>query len=135
MALMRAFCRLCMQEGCRYNALLVAVKVAKSPEMCELILNTVGDPKFMKLYYGEAEESRCYVDRASILQDLYLNTPDKALNETPLHFATKFGLKDCVKTLLSYPQCMKNPLNKYQQTPGDVGGVFFLTDTRVLLVI
>ena len=109
-----------LQEGSRYNALHVAVKVAKCPDMCELILNTVGNPQFVKLLYGETDGTTTYVDRASILQDLYLNTPDKGLNETPLHFATKFGLKDCVRMLLSYPQCLKTPLNKYQQTPGDV---------------
>ncbi|OXU31966.1 hypothetical protein TSAR_013078 [Trichomalopsis sarcophagae] len=109
-----------LHEGCRYNALHIAVKSTQSPQMCELILNTVGDPAFVKLFYGDADEMRTYVDRASILQDLYLNTPDKGLNETPLHFATKFGLKDCVRTLLSYQQCLKTPLNKYHQTPGDI---------------
>lgn len=87
--------------------------------MCELILNTVGNADFLKLVYGDADE-KTYVNRASILQDLYLNTPDKGLNETPLHFATKFGLKDCVRTLLSYPQCLRYPLNKYHQTPSEV---------------
>ncbi|XP_014208802.1 ankyrin repeat and LEM domain-containing protein 2 [Copidosoma floridanum] len=110
-----------LQEGCRYNALHIAVKsVNYAREMCELILNTVGNPEFVKLYYGDANIDKSYVDRASILQDLYLNTPDKGLNETPLHFATKYGHKDCVKALLSYPQCLKNPLNKHKQTPSDV---------------
>lgn len=95
---------------------------SQSVQMCELILNTVGDPKFVELIYGE-ENNKSYVDRAYILRDLYLNTPDKGLNETPLHFATKFGLKDVVKTLISYPQCNKCPLNKYQQTPADVNKI------------
>lgn len=102
--------------------------------MCELILNTVGDPDFVKLFYGDTDEMRTYVDRASILQDLYLNTPDKGLNETPLHFATKFGLKDCVRTLLSYQQCMKNPLNKYHQTPGDVSCLLWILEFAYLLI-
>ncbi|XP_058788716.1 ankyrin repeat and LEM domain-containing protein 2 homolog [Phymastichus coffea] len=108
-----------LHEGCRYNALHVAVKVTQNPAMCEFILNTVGNPEFLSLYYGDADK-KTYVNRASILQDLYLNTPDKGLNETPLHFATKFGLKECVRTLLSYPQCLRSPLNKYQQTPADI---------------
>jgi hypothetical protein len=91
--------------------------------MCELILNTVGDPEFVKLFYGDIDETRTYVDRASILQDLYLNTPDKGLNETPLHFAAKYGLKDCVRSLLTYSQCLRTPLNKHDQTPADVNNI------------
>lgn len=87
--------------------------------MCRLILDTVGNPKFVELFYGDSDK-KSFINRASILQDLYLNTPDKGLNETPLHFATKFALKECVRTLLSYPQCLKTPLNKWQQTPEDV---------------
>ncbi|KAJ8676237.1 hypothetical protein QAD02_012023 [Eretmocerus hayati] len=109
-----------LQVGCWYNAMHVAVKVAQNAEMCELILNTVGDPEFVKLLYGDQNTNESFVDRGSVLRDLYLNTPDKALNETPLHFATKFGLKECVRTLLSYPQCMKTPLNKYSQTPAEI---------------
>ncbi|XP_014229261.1 ankyrin repeat and LEM domain-containing protein 2 [Trichogramma pretiosum] len=109
-----------LHEGSRYNALHVAVKSAQSPAMCELILNTVGDPEFVKLFYGNTDEKKNYVNRSHILQDLYLNTPDKGLNETPLHFATKFGLKECVKVLLSYPQCLKSPLNKHHETPIDI---------------
>ncbi|XP_015596881.1 ankyrin repeat and LEM domain-containing protein 2 isoform X2 [Cephus cinctus] len=108
-----------LQEGCRYNALHVAAKVSKTPQMCELILNIVGDPKFVKLFYGE-DESKNYLNRAQILLDLYLNTPDKFLNETPLHFAAKFGLKEVVRVLVSYPQCVKTLRNKYQQTPAEI---------------
>ncbi|XP_011501859.1 PREDICTED: ankyrin repeat and LEM domain-containing protein 2 [Ceratosolen solmsi marchali] len=109
-----------LHEGCRYNALHVAVKSTQSSAMCELILNTVGDPEFVKLLYGDIDMTRTYVDRASILQDLYLNTPDKGLNETPLHFAAKYGLKDCVRSLLTYSQCLRTPLNKHEQTPADI---------------
>lgn len=107
-----------LQEGCRYNALHIAVK-AEKPDMCELILNTVGDTKFIELLYGE-EECNSYLDRAQIMLDLYLNTPDKGLNETPLHFAVKFGLKDVVRVLISYPRCLKTLPNKYKQMPMDI---------------
>ncbi|KAK2586506.1 hypothetical protein KPH14_011401 [Odynerus spinipes] len=107
-----------LQEGCRYNALHIAVKAGRA-DMCELILNTVGDTEFMELFYGE-ERNKSYVDRADVLIDLYLNTPDKGLNETPLHFAVKFGLRDVVKVLVSYPQCIKTLTNKYKQTPADI---------------
>ena len=92
--------------------------------MCELILNTVGNPEFSKLLYGD-EDSKSYHHRAQILVDLYLNTPDKGLNETPLHFAAKYGLKDIVKVLVSYAQCEKNAKNKYAQTPAEVSPIFW----------
>ncbi|CAD1470093.1 unnamed protein product, partial [Heterotrigona itama] len=106
-----------LQEGCRYNALHIAVR-ADRPDMCELILNTVGNTDFIKLLYGD--ECKSYVDRAQIMLDLYLNTPDKGLNETPLHFAVKFGLKNVVRVLVSYPCCIKTLPNKYKQLPIDI---------------
>ncbi|XP_071860221.1 ankyrin repeat and LEM domain-containing protein 2 isoform X2 [Bombus fervidus] len=106
-----------LQEGCRYNALHIAVR-ADRPDMCELILNTVGNTDFIKLLYGD--ECKSYVDRAQIMLDLYLNTPDKGLNETPLHFAVKFGLKNVVRILVSYPCCIKTLPNKYKQLPIDI---------------
>lgn len=104
--------------GSRYNALHIAAKNDKS-EMCELILNIVGDPKFMQWHYGE-DKCKTYLSPAQIMQDLYLNTPDKGLNETPLHFAVKFGYKDVVRILVSYSQCIKTLPNKYKQLPIDV---------------
>ncbi|KZC10098.1 PREDICTED: ankyrin repeat and LEM domain-containing protein 2 [Dufourea novaeangliae] len=106
-----------LQEGCRYNALHIAVRADRS-DMCELILNTVGNTEFIKLLYGD--ECKSYVDRAQIMLDLYLNTPDKGLNETPLHFAVKFGLKNVVRVLVSYPCCIKTLPNKYKQPPIDI---------------
>ncbi|XP_076230808.1 ankyrin repeat and LEM domain-containing protein 2 isoform X2 [Calliopsis andreniformis] len=106
-----------LHEGCRYNALHIAVR-ANRPDMCEFILNTVGNADFIKLLYGN--ECKSYVDRAQIMLDLYLNTPDKGLNETPLHFAVKFGLKDVVRVLISYPCCIKTLPNKFKQLPIDI---------------
>lgn len=108
-----------LQEGFRYNALHVAVRVSCRADMCELILNTVGNPDFVRLLDGEDDCSN-YLNRAQILVDLYLNTPDKGLNETPLHFAAKFGLKEVVRVLVSYPQCLKTVRNKYNQIPADI---------------
>lgn len=91
--------------------------------MTELILSTVGSPEFLQLLYGE--ENRVNSEEgAKILLDLYLNTPDKGLNETPLHFAVKFGAAEVVEVLVSYPQCDKEVLNKYGNKPKEVG--FFL---------
>lgn len=40
--------------------------------------------------------------------------------DTPLHFASKFASVDCVKLLLSYPQCVVNQANKLGMTPAQV---------------
>jgi len=92
---------------------------ANKPQICELILNTIGHSKFLRLHYGD-EECRSNLNLAQIMLDLYLNTPDKGLNETPLHFAAKFGYKDVVRVLISYAQCIKTLQNKYEQMPIDV---------------
>ncbi|KAG5321554.1 ANKL2 protein, partial [Acromyrmex heyeri] len=107
-----------LQMGSRYNALHLAAKKGK-PKMCEFLLNTVGDPKFMQRHYGE-DKCKTYLNLEQIMQDLYLNTPDKGLNETPLHFAVKFGFKDVVRVLVSYSQCIKTLKNKYEQMPVDI---------------
>ncbi|XP_071645342.1 ankyrin repeat and LEM domain-containing protein 2 [Temnothorax longispinosus] len=107
-----------LQMGSRYNALHIAAKKNK-PKMCEFILNTVGNPKFMQWHFGE-EKCETYLNPAEIIRDLYLNTPDKGLNETPLHFAVKFGFKDVVRVLVSYSQCSKTSKNKYDQRPIDL---------------
>lgn len=112
------------QEGSRYNALHVAAK-ARNAEICSLILQTVGNVAFIQLLYGGDDDAASCEDRARILVDLYLNTPDKALNETPLHFAVKFGAPSVVDILVSYPQCDKHAKNKFGQAPRDVSNMCF----------
>ncbi|KAK9731186.1 hypothetical protein QE152_g13819 [Popillia japonica] len=107
-----------LQEGFRYNALHVAAK-AKNADMCELILNTIANVDFIELLYGD-EDHQNAEDRAKILLDLYLNTPDKGLNETPLHFAVKFGAVKAVEVLVSFPQCDRNVRNKYGKLPSQI---------------
>lgn len=113
-----------LQEGSRYNALHAAAK-SKNAAMTDLILQTVGDPAFSKLLYGVDEISSINKfgspsERSAILVDLYLNTPDKGMHETPLHFAAKFGAIQVVATLVSYPQCDREPKNKFGQRPIDI---------------
>jgi ankyrin repeat protein len=112
-----------LQEGSRYNALHVTAKACNA-EICSLILQTVSNVAFIQLLYGDDDSASCQ-DRARILLDLYLNTPDKALNETPLHFAVKFGAVLVVDVLMSYPQCDKHARNKFGQTPRDVSNMYF----------
>ncbi|CAG4937917.1 unnamed protein product [Parnassius apollo] len=108
-----------MQEGSRYNALHIAAK-AMNAEICNLILTTVGNPVFVQALYGMDADPESCKEFSSILVDRYLNTPDKAMNETPLHFAAKFGAEAVVDVLTSFPQCNRKASNKYGEKPEDI---------------
>lgn len=96
----------------------VAAK-SKNAEIAELILSTVSNTEFIKLLYGDDNQQNAE-DRTTVLLDLYLNTPNKGLNETPLHFASKHGAADVVEILVSYPQCDKSLKNKYNKSADQV---------------
>ncbi|XP_013171692.1 PREDICTED: ankyrin repeat and LEM domain-containing protein 2 isoform X2 [Papilio xuthus] len=108
-----------VQEGSRYNALHVAAK-AMNAEICNLLLTTVGNPAFVQTLYGMDADAGSCKEFSAILVDRYLNTPDKAMNETPLHFAAKFGAEAVVDVLTSFPQCNMNAVNKYGEQPKDI---------------
>ncbi|XP_072514875.1 ankyrin repeat and LEM domain-containing protein 2 [Salminus brasiliensis] len=107
-----------VQEGCRYNVLHVAAK-ENQPAMACLILETLEDPEFMRRMYPHDQEDMLR-QRIEYIVDLYLNTPDKGSNETPLHFACKFGCPEVVDVLCSHPAIDKNCRNKYDQKPSSV---------------
>lgn len=46
-------------------------------------------------------------------------------NETPLHFACKFGCPEVVNVLCSHPDIEKNCRNKYGQMPLSVSKEYF----------
>ncbi|XP_071540750.1 ankyrin repeat and LEM domain-containing protein 2 homolog [Panulirus ornatus] len=107
-----------LQEGFRYNALHVACRTSR-PKFAAKVLATVAQAEFFhKLYPDDTLE--CSERRSAFLLDLYLNTPDKGLNETPLHFASKHGSAECVRVLTSYPACDKSRNNKFDQLPVDI---------------
>uniref|UniRef100_A0A1B6BZT8 Uncharacterized protein n=1 Tax=Clastoptera arizonana TaxID=38151 RepID=A0A1B6BZT8_9HEMI len=109
-----------LQEGSRYNALHIAAKSGNAT-ISAYILATVSSPEFVcKLYGDNTGETENTEERCSVLLDLYLNMPDKGSNETPLHFATKFGAARVVQVLVAYPQCNKTARNKFMQTPSDI---------------
>lgn len=104
------------KEGTRYNSMHVAARYDQ-PEIVKFIMECVTSSEFIKNVYG-TEES--YLSRSEIISDLYLNTPDKAANDTPLHIASKFGHVNVVRQLVSYDKCILTSLNKYNETPKDV---------------
>lgn len=107
-----------VQEGCRYNVMHVAAK-ENQPAICQLLLDTLENPDFMRLMYPDDSEVMLH-KRICYIVDLYLNTPDKVLFETPLHFACKFGNPEVVNVLCSHPGIEKHGMNKYDQVPADV---------------
>ncbi|KAB0400564.1 hypothetical protein E2I00_011872 [Balaenoptera physalus] len=107
-----------VQEGCRYNVMHVAARENQAA-LCQLTLATLENPGFMRLMYPD-DEPHMLEQRICYVVDLYLNTPDRAGYDTPLHFACKFGNADVVNVLSSHPLIVKNPRNKYDKTPEDV---------------
>ncbi|CAB1322134.1 unnamed protein product [Coregonus sp. 'balchen'] len=101
-------------EGCRYNVMHVAAK-ENQPGVAQLLLDTLENPDFMRLMYPDDLEAMLQ-KRIRYIIDLYVNTPDKAGFETPLHFACKFGCPDVVNVLCSHPDTDKNCKNKKNKT-------------------
>lgn len=107
-----------VQEGCRYNVMHVASKENQAG-IAQLLLDTLENPEFMRLMYPDDKEVMLQ-KRIRYIVDLYLNTPDKAGFETPLHFACKFGCPDVVNVLCSHPDSDKTCKNKNGQKPCDL---------------
>ncbi|XP_057688116.1 ankyrin repeat and LEM domain-containing protein 2 [Corythoichthys intestinalis] len=107
-----------VQEGCRYNVMHVAAKENQAG-IAQLLLDILENPEFMRLMYPDDQEDMLQ-KRICYIVDLYLNTPDKAGFETPLHFACKFGCPDVVNLLCSHPVTDKNRTNSEGQKPCDI---------------
>ncbi|CAL1530870.1 unnamed protein product, partial [Lymnaea stagnalis] len=97
-----------LKEGTRYNAMHASV-ISGHLESCQLIMEMVSDVEFLKRMYGT--QSRAEENSARLI-DLYLNTPDKIANKTPLHFASEKGMVDIVAFLVSFKACIRN-FNKH----------------------
>lgn len=109
-----------LQEGFRYNALHVACRTNR-PAFVQRVLSQVSEPVFFqRLYPDDSYESASR--RSAFLLDLYLNTPDKGFNETPLHFASKHGSLECVRILAGFRGCDTSRPNKYGQTAAEIAG-------------
>uniref|UniRef100_A0A915PGX6 Ribonuclease H1 N-terminal domain-containing protein n=1 Tax=Setaria digitata TaxID=48799 RepID=A0A915PGX6_9BILA len=104
-------------EGFRYNAMHLAAKFGNL-YVARHILHLVCDSQTLFALYGTSEED--VKMRSHILLDCYLNMPDKGANDTPLHFASKFGHRHLVELFVSYSVCQKNSINKIGLTPAQV---------------
>ncbi|XP_033632059.1 ankyrin repeat and LEM domain-containing protein 2-like [Asterias rubens] len=107
-----------LQEGSRYNAMHIVAK-ENLAGMCGLILDTLENPEFILLMYPD-DPVETLNNRREYLVDLYLNSPDKGVGETPLHFASKFGNVEVTELLVNHPQCDKSLKNKSGQTASQI---------------
>lgn len=107
-----------LQEGARLNALHVAAK-ARNVAIIEFILNTISSPEFVKKLYGDDNQENAE-QRCRMLLDLYLNTPNKGFNDTPLHIASKWGADKVIEILLSYPECDRTKRNTHGKLAEDL---------------
>uniref|UniRef100_X2B040 Ankyrin repeat and LEM domain-containing protein 2 n=1 Tax=Capitella teleta TaxID=283909 RepID=X2B040_CAPTE len=107
-----------LKMSARYNALHNAC-AKNQAAICQLLLDILENMNFYRLLYPtDSEETQR--NRMEYLQDMYLNMPDKGLNESPLHFACKYGHADVVKVLATHPKCDKSFRNRDGKTPAEV---------------
>lgn len=114
-------CPSILKPNCRYNALHVAAKFNQSG-MIKLILDTLRNKTFYNLMYPLQTDLPDSSKDTFInhIIDLYCNTPEKILFETPLHLACKFGFLEVVSELISSGCCNKDLKNKYNQTAMEI---------------
>ncbi|CRK89285.1 CLUMA_CG003044, isoform A [Clunio marinus] len=86
--------------------------------MAKLLLQTVERTEFIELLHGFKDDPNVE-EMSQFFLESYLNTPDKSRNETPLHFASKFGAADVVEVLITYPLCKMKP-NVQGKEPKDI---------------
>ncbi|EDV19796.1 uncharacterized protein TRIADDRAFT_61691 [Trichoplax adhaerens] len=108
-----------LQEGLRYNAMHFGSHY-NQPEICQYVIDKCKDLQFWKKLYPNDDSEQLRQNCINIALDRYLNTPDKMLAETPLHFACKFGFTEVVKNLLHEPATLRNCKNKHGKLPFDL---------------
>ncbi|KRY90609.1 DNA methyltransferase 1-associated protein 1 [Trichinella pseudospiralis] len=103
-----------LYHGCRYNALHIAARVG-CVRICQFVLSLFEDANYLKRLFPDDLESTLE-SRRCFLFDLFLNMPDKVMNATPLHFASKYGHLQVVRILISYEQCDRDALTVHGET-------------------
>ncbi|CAF0721423.1 unnamed protein product [Rotaria sordida] len=102
----------------RYNSMHVAALSGQS-SIIRVLTKTIKNIHFIRrLYINDSEEQT--QQRIKYILDMYLNTPDKMQNESPLHLASKFGHYDAVCALLDEPSCSRDAVNKVGLTARDI---------------
>ncbi|KAL5258147.1 hypothetical protein ACHWQZ_G012936 [Mnemiopsis leidyi] len=111
-----------VHTGSHYNALHCAAKSGQK-EIAEFIINyIISDEPWKILYPNENVSSAGHLERRAMVIDGYFNTSDIGCEETPLHFACKFGHLDFAQWLLTFNQVDITQRNKYDQTAEEVAG-------------
>jgi hypothetical protein len=106
-----------LHEGPRLNALHVAAKTGRV-KSASIILDFIkGD--LIQLMYPEEEVGQNLLRQERIL-DLYINMPDKGAGDTPLHYASKFGMLEMVQLLMEQSQVNPELRNKNGERAGEV---------------
>ncbi len=133
-----------VQEAFRYNCLHVGAK-CNQHEIVAYVLKTLHDVALYRaLYVGDTHEQS--VIRSQRLLDLYLNTPEKGvsdiqtgpwnlgvtvsllqLDETPLHFACKYGSFEVTQLLINERLCSKTVKNRNGRTAYELIGTKMAT--------
>ena len=131
-----------LRQGARYNAVICAT-VVNAPAVLAALPKRINSLDFMRRCYPNlastaaagvdggrhhSEEEReaaeqLLLERRNRFLDVFLNTPDKVLNNTPLHFACRVPHLACIKVLLNYvPTIDINLRNRSGKTPLEVVG-------------
>ena len=72
-----------------------------------------------RVMYPDEDPTQNMFRRDRIL-DYYINMPDKTIGDTPLHYASKFGMLGMVELLMEQPQINPELKNRNGDTAGDV---------------
>ncbi|GFR07140.1 ankyrin repeat and LEM domain-containing protein 2 [Trichonephila clavata] len=101
-----------------FNALQAAVN-HNYPLICQLILDTFEEPKFLKLIFPG--KPMAFISRMmDVVIKMYLNSGSQSTGDTPLHYASKYGFIDCCKVLLADPLCNTTVRNHDGLTPEEI---------------
>ncbi|KAF0991609.1 hypothetical protein HZS_7726 [Henneguya salminicola] len=104
-------------EGFHRNALHVATFLNK-PQIVQYILSAIKNIFWISKFYSFDDPCEGIAfEKSQRLLDCFLNTPDKASFETPLHIACKYGFTDIARILLNEPLTNRDFKNSFGEAP------------------
>lgn len=89
------------------------------PEILSALLSRVRDIKYTGRMYANHSDGQTRI-RCNRLVDLYINSHDRVINDTPLHIACKRGHVKIIECLVSFPETRVLAKNKFRRTPAEV---------------